>query len=172
MSIVIYGAGYTAEQAALLDTALQPADVGNSAARDVGTTAGTVAAGDDARIVGALPASGGTIGAYTETGATLTPVNGVLTIPLDGKHYSCTPTADITSIVLSNVPTAPLIGQATVYFNYATATRAIASPTAWYWPDKLRTLTATKSGYIVRLDVWTTPAGNVAAATVDLGVPA
>ena len=120
----------------------------------------------------ALPATGGIIGTYAETGSTLTPVNGVLTIPLDGKHYSCTPSADITSIVLSSVPTAPLIGQATVFFNYATAVRAIASPITWYWPEKARTLTSTKSGYIVRLDVYSTPDGNICATTTDLGVPA
>lgn len=44
----------TAAQGALADSAVQPGDLGNSASRNVGTTAGTVAAGDDSRIVGAL----------------------------------------------------------------------------------------------------------------------
>lgn len=37
------------------DTATQPGDLGTSASRNVGTTAGTVAAGDDSRIVNATP---------------------------------------------------------------------------------------------------------------------
>ena len=41
----------TAAQGALADTAIQPEDLGTSATLDVGTTAGTVAAGDDARFV-------------------------------------------------------------------------------------------------------------------------
>lgn len=47
----------TAAQGALADTATQPGDLGNSAALDVGTTAGTVAAGDDGRITGAIQPS-------------------------------------------------------------------------------------------------------------------
>lgn len=119
-----------------------------------------------------LQSSGGTLGAYAESGATLTPVDGVLTIPLDGRHFTCTPTAAITSIVLSSAPTAPLVGMVTVYFHYDTTARAIASPATWYWPAGLRTLTATKSGYVVRLDAWSTPSGDIAASTMDLGVPA
>lgn len=152
-------------------TAVQPSDIVNtldSNAIDKPLSAAQGKALNNAK----LNTTGGILGTYSETGATLTPVAGVLTIPLDGKHYSCTPSADITSIVLSNVPAAPLVGQATVYFNYVTAVRAIASPVAWYWPNKWRTLTATKSGYIVRLDLWCTPAGNIAASTTDLGVPA
>lgn len=41
----------TAAQGGLADSAVQPADLGGAAVLDVGTTAGTVAAGDDARIV-------------------------------------------------------------------------------------------------------------------------
>lgn len=44
----------TSSQGALADTAVQPGDLGNSASRNIGTTAGTVAAGDDTRIVNAL----------------------------------------------------------------------------------------------------------------------
>ncbi len=40
----------TAAQGALADSAVQPGDLGNSAGLDVGTTAGTVAAGDDSRL--------------------------------------------------------------------------------------------------------------------------
>ena len=47
----------TAAQGDLADSAVQPGDLGNSASRDVGTTAGTVAAGDDSRITGAVPSS-------------------------------------------------------------------------------------------------------------------
>lgn len=44
-------------------------DLGNAATRDVGTTSGTVAAGDDSRITGALQRSGGTMtGALTLSG--------------------------------------------------------------------------------------------------------
>ncbi|RUT32655.1 hypothetical protein EMQ25_05780 [Arsenicitalea aurantiaca] len=44
----------TATQGGKADTAVQPEDLGNSASRDVGTTTGTVAAGDDSRITGAI----------------------------------------------------------------------------------------------------------------------
>ena len=47
----------TAAQGAKADTAVQPAQLGGAAALNVGTTAGTVAAGDDSRITGALQAS-------------------------------------------------------------------------------------------------------------------
>lgn len=47
----------TATQGGKADTAVQPGDLGNSASRNVGTTAGTVAAGDDSRITGAVPSS-------------------------------------------------------------------------------------------------------------------
>lgn len=40
----------TAAQGGLADTATQPGDLGNSAALDVGTATGTVAAGDDSRL--------------------------------------------------------------------------------------------------------------------------
>lgn len=40
----------TAAQGALADSAVQPGDLGNSATRNVGTTAGTVCAGDDSRL--------------------------------------------------------------------------------------------------------------------------
>jgi peptidoglycan/xylan/chitin deacetylase (PgdA/CDA1 family) len=50
------------------DTATQPGDLGGAAALDVGTTAGTVAAGDDARVV-----AGGT--AYQAPGAGIPPTH-------------------------------------------------------------------------------------------------
>jgi len=40
----------TAAQGVLADSAVQPGDLGNSATRNVGTTAGTVCAGDDSRL--------------------------------------------------------------------------------------------------------------------------
>lgn len=43
----------TAAQGTLADSAVQPGDLGNSAGLNVGTIAGTVAAGDDTRITGA-----------------------------------------------------------------------------------------------------------------------
>lgn len=152
-------------------SALQPGDVVN-ALNSTSTSAPLAAAQGKELNDSKLAASGGTIGAYAETGATLTPVSGVLTIPLDGRHYQCTPTANITSIVLSDVPTAQKVGEATVYFIYSSAARAIASPTSWEWPNKFRSLTATKSGYTVRLDIWSTPMGTIGAATLDTGVPA
>jgi len=47
----------TAAQGATADSAVQPGDLGDAAALDVGTTAGTVAAGDDTRIVNAVQTS-------------------------------------------------------------------------------------------------------------------
>ncbi len=105
-------------------------------------------------------------------GEELIPVAGVLTIPLNSKSYYCTPTADITSIVLSGTPTAPLTDLATVHFLYDTAARAIASPATWLWPGSVRTLTTTKSGITVTLQVWSTPQGTIQATTTDFGVPA
>lgn len=43
----------SADQGAKADSAVQPEDLGNSASRNVGTTSGTVAAGNDSRIVSA-----------------------------------------------------------------------------------------------------------------------
>jgi len=105
-------------------------------------------------------------------GEELIPVAGELTIPLNSKSYYCTPTADITSIVLSGVPTAPLTDLATVHFLYSTAARAIASPATWQWPKSLKTLTTTKDGETVTLQVWSTPQGTIQATTTDFGVPA
>lgn len=48
------GEAATPAQGALAGTAVQPGDLGDSASLNVGTTAGTVAAGDDSRIVNAL----------------------------------------------------------------------------------------------------------------------
>lgn len=47
----------TAAQGAKADTAVQPGQLGGAASLNVGTTPGTVAAGDDARITGALQSS-------------------------------------------------------------------------------------------------------------------
>jgi hypothetical protein len=105
-------------------------------------------------------------------GAELIPVAGVLTIPVDGGNYWCTPTADITSIVLAGVPTAPMVNIATVYFRYLTAVRSIASPIDWKWADKIRTLVSTKEGFDVELTLTSLPFGGVKAMTVDWGVPA
>ena len=81
---------------ALADTALQPDDVGTAAATDADAyaTAAQGAKADSAQQPSALlPIAG-----YTETGATLTPVAGVLTIPMLGRHYVCTPSAAITTL--------------------------------------------------------------------------
>lgn len=53
----------SAASGALANTAVQPGALGDAAAKNTGTTAGTVAAGDDERIVGALQptAIGGTV---------------------------------------------------------------------------------------------------------------
>jgi hypothetical protein len=105
-------------------------------------------------------------------GAELTPVDGVLTIPLDGKTYYCTPTADITSIVLSGTPTAPATNGTIVYFIYATAARSIAHPADWKWPDRIDTLTTTKANFDIELTLFALPHGGIRASTTDIGVPA
>ncbi len=57
--------GYIADQfngfQSSLDEKANKSDLGNSSSKDVGTASGTVAAGDDSRIMGALQKSGGTI---------------------------------------------------------------------------------------------------------------
>lgn len=70
--------------------------LGGAAVLAVGTTAGTVAAGDDSRITGALPATGGAVGALTLTLATSSTAGVSLkvtgdsqqrhTVAADGKH--------------------------------------------------------------------------------------
>lgn len=59
--------------------------LGDAAALDVGTTAGTVAAGDDSRITGAAQKSGATVtGAWNFTGATVTGLEAT-TAPVIGR---------------------------------------------------------------------------------------
>lgn len=53
-------------RAVMFNKAFDAGTLGNASTKNVGTTAGTVAAGDDSRITGALPKSGGTMtGAIT-----------------------------------------------------------------------------------------------------------
>ncbi len=108
---------------------------------------------------------------YTETGATLTPVDGVLTIPLDGRVYSVTLTANVTS-VLTTAPTAPECGSAVVYINQdATGNRAFPFPSTWRWPGKAVTAITLTANAQSELLLNSTPAGNIIArVTPDIGV--
>lgn len=59
------------------DSKADKSALGNAAGRNVGTTSGTVAAGDDSRITGALPKSGGTVtGSLAVNGNYRSPVAG------------------------------------------------------------------------------------------------
>src|SRR5690606_9943997 len=69
----------TAEDAAAARGSL---GLGNSATRDVGTTAGTVAAGDDSRITGALQRDGGTM-----TGPIILPSDPTAALHAATKQY-------------------------------------------------------------------------------------
>jgi hypothetical protein len=61
------GSFATTAQGALADSAVQPGDLGGAATLNVGTTAGTVAAGDDPRLTDARPPT-----AHTHSGADIT----------------------------------------------------------------------------------------------------
>lgn len=119
-----------------------------------------------------LNATGGILGTYAETGATLTPVAGVLTIPLDGKTYAVTLTAAITSIT-TTAPDAPNVGSAVVYFQQnSTGGYAVSIPATWYWADGVITPIATAANAKTRLTLVTSPSGNVHADAEIRSVPA
>jgi hypothetical protein len=113
------------------------------------------------------------ITSYRETGATLTPVAGVLTIPLDGRVYTVTLTANVTS-VLTTAPTAPECGSAVVYINQdATGNRAFPFPATWRWPGKAVTAITLTANAQSELLLNSTPAGTIIArVTPNIGVVA
>lgn len=97
---------------------------------------------------------------YTESGVTLTQSGSALTIPLDGRQYVCTPSADITSITLTK-PTAPVCGSAVVYFLFDTTARAVSLPASCWWDEGIASTVATASGYAWRVTFTSSPTGNV-----------
>lgn len=89
------GEAATPEQGALADTAVQPGDLGDSATLDVGTTAGTVAAGDDDRITGAqfrIPTFAAAAAATIPTGVTRVEITDRL---FDFEEVSSEPAHDL-----------------------------------------------------------------------------
>jgi hypothetical protein len=114
-----------------------------------------------------LAQTGGIIGTYAETGATLSVVDDgdgtySVTIPLDGKVYSVgTLTQDI-DILTTSAPTPPACGSAVVYIPQAATAKTVSVPTAWYWPDGTAEDFAEDSG-LYRLTLYTDPSGNVHA---------
>lgn len=103
------------------------------------------------------------LSAYTESSAALTPINGSLTIPLDGKTYSVTVTAAITSIT-TTAPTLPALGSAVVHFKQdGTGGYAVSLPAAWEWPDKVITGINTTANARTRLLLTQNPFGTIDA---------
>ena len=103
-------------------------------------------------------------------GEELIPAAGVLTVPLDGKSYYCTPSENITSIVLSDVPIAPDVNTAVIYFIYdAIASRTITSPETWHWKDNNKTLSETKPDLTIALYLCNTPQNTIQAFSIDFG---
>ncbi|AWI90277.1 hypothetical protein C0214_19660 [Methylobacterium sp. DM1] len=89
----------------VLDEKANAADLGNAAARNVGAAPGTVAAGDDERIVGALPSSA-------------VATNVLLSIPEDLRAdvLAGRPTRDLSPEINSAVALSQLTGINAVYF--------------------------------------------------------
>ncbi len=109
---------------------------------------------------------------YTESGATLEPQGGVLTIPLDGRVLGVTLTEAVTGVVLV-APAQPVCGSVICYvLQDATGGRLFPIPAAWYWPDATVTDIAPEPGALTELILNTTPAGLVIARATVLGVPA
>lgn len=111
----------------------------------------------------ALPASGGTIGTYTETGGTLTISSGVLTIPIDGKIYKVDVTEEITSIVTTGTPSAPNCRSVIVYFVQGSPGYSVSYPAAWEWPGGTITDIDSSGGAKTRLILMTDPDGVIQA---------
>lgn len=87
----------SAAQGALAATAVQPGDLGGAATLDVGTTAGTVAAGNDTRIVNAV-----------QTSRTLTAGTGIATIgDLSANRTIALNAASIASLALADSSVQP-----------------------------------------------------------------
>lgn len=107
----------TAAQGATADTAVQPGDLGDSASLDVGTTAGTVAAGDDAR----FGVGGGGV-EFDELQAAF--VNGLKNAPVVNNTTSAlpTPTAGAGSQISGSSRVVAAAGDA--FFTYMSAKMA------------------------------------------------
>lgn len=119
-----------------------------------------------------LPNTGGTLGAYHQTGETLTPADGAVTIPLNGKAYKISVTAAITAIS-TTLPTAPLVGSAMVYFiQDADGNNAVTLPATWYWTNGSSTAISTTGNAITRLLLTSDPDGNIHAEAEVRSVPA
>jgi hypothetical protein len=136
---------------------------------------GSVAA-DDPRLAAAgtalQPENLNPLATYTESGATLEPVGGVLTLPLDGRVRGLTLTGDLTGVVLV-APAPPVCGSVICYvLQDATGGHLFPIPAAWYWPDATVTDIAPEPGALTELILNTTPAGVVIARATVLGVPA
>ena len=110
--------------------------LGDSATRDVGTTAGTVAAGDDSRITGALQASGNLSGiadaavarANLDVGELFTPAVGTsfnIIPPLGWSHTQALDGADSIRLWPVEVPEAMTISAMSIYI------RSAASAGVW-----------------------------------------
>ena len=119
-----------------------------------------------------LDKTGDILGTYFETGATLSPISGVLTIPLDGRVYAVSVTEAITSIV-TTAPIAPIVGSTVVYFSQdVIGLHAVSIPATWYWADGMITPIATAANAKTRLTLVTSPAGDVHADAEVRSVPA
>jgi hypothetical protein len=93
-----------AAQGALADSAVQPADLGDSASLDVGTTVGTVAAGNDARFTDErVPTAAGLTSKFSTNKATI--VNGDKFTILDSAA-SDVPKHTLWSLIVSTLTTA------------------------------------------------------------------
>ncbi len=87
--------------------------LGQAAYRDIGTTIGTVAAGDDSRIIGALQTDGGVMnGAFATTPVTLTDSTTISTDATQGNHFRVTITGDNHTLA---APTGGQDGQKIIY---------------------------------------------------------
>ena len=113
------------------------------------------------------------IEAYTETGATLTPSAGAVTIPLDGKVYKMTLTANVTS-VSTTPPTSPECGIATVYIKQdGTGGWTFAIPATWQWPNKVAVPISSAANAKDQLVLSNDPDGSIIATlTRNIGAPA
>lgn len=109
---------------------------------------------------------------YTETGATLEPLGGVLTLPLDGRVRGLTLTGDLTGVVLV-APEPPVCASVVCYvLQDAAGGHLFPIPAAWHWPDSTVTDIAPEPGALTELILNTTPTGLVIARATVLGVPA
>ena len=127
------------------------------------TTAPLSAAQGKALADAKLAKTGDRLTDYHETSATLTPVDGAVTIPLDGKTYAISVTAAITTIS-TTVPNSPSVGSAVVYLTQdADGGNAVSIPATWYWADGVITAVSTTGNAVTRLTLVSDPAGNVHA---------